>query len=254
MSRVETAAPAAADLRAAIQGDPEAFRVLYRALQPGLLRYLRALTGDDAEDVASGAWLQVARDIRTFTGDYDGFRGWVTTIARNRALDQARRRGRRPLAVPVPSEDLAGLPAADDTAAGGIEAVTTDAALRLIATLPPDQAEAVLLRAVVGLDAETAASVLGKRAGAVRSAAHRGLRTLASRLETMSMAVSSAGPLTGPLAGPTGGGAIVRPSAAQMESAQTETVQTETVQMETGRPEQNKGVTQPRNLALKDMR
>jgi RNA polymerase sigma-70 factor (ECF subfamily) len=85
--------------------------------------------------------------------------------------------------VPVPAEDLAGLAAADDTAAGAIEAVSTDAAIRLIATLPADQAEAVLLRAVVGLDADSAGRVLGKRAGAVRTAAYRGLRTLAKRLE-----------------------------------------------------------------------
>jgi RNA polymerase sigma-70 factor (ECF subfamily) len=83
----------------------------------------------------------------------------------------------------VPADALAGFAAADDTAAGAIEAVSTDAALRLIATLPPDQAEAVMLRVVVGLDAETAGTVLGKRAGAVRTAAFRGLRTLAKRLE-----------------------------------------------------------------------
>ena len=162
--------------------DPEEFRSLYRDIQPGLLRYLRALAGPDAEDVASETWLQVARDIGTFAGDYDGFRGWVTTIARHRAIDGMRRRGRRPFGVPVPVEEMAGLPAADDTEAAGIESVSTDAALRLIATLPPDQAEAVLLRAVVGLDASAAGKVLGKRAGAVRTAAHRGLRTLAGRL------------------------------------------------------------------------
>jgi RNA polymerase sigma-70 factor (ECF subfamily) len=50
--------------------------------------------------------------------------------------------------------------------------------------LPPDQAEAVLLRAVLGLDAQTAGHVLGKRPGAIRTAAYRGLRTLAGRLET----------------------------------------------------------------------
>jgi RNA polymerase sigma-70 factor (ECF subfamily) len=190
---VETAVPAGpavADLDVAVgvarQGNADAFRVLYRDTQPRLLRYLRALAGDDAEDVASETWLQVARDLPRFVGDYNGFRGWVVTIARHRALDEARRRSRRPSSVPVPAGDLASLAAADDTAAGAIEAVTTDAALRLIATLPPDQAEAVLLRAVVGLDAETAGKVIGKRAGAVRSAAHRGLRTLARRLEQAS--------------------------------------------------------------------
>jgi RNA polymerase sigma-70 factor, ECF subfamily len=164
-------------------GDPEAFRALFRDTQPRLLRYLRALVGEDAEDVASEAWLQVARDLHDFTGDYDGFRGWVATIARHRALDHVRQRRRRPLLSDLPVEDLAGLAAADDTAGSAIDAVATDAAVALIATLPPDQAEAVLLRVVVGLDAESAARVLGKRAGAVRTAAYRGLRTLGRRLE-----------------------------------------------------------------------
>ena len=169
-------------VRAALRGDAEAFRLLYRDTQPRLLRYLRALAGDDAEDVASETWLQVARDLHGFAGDHDAFRGWVVTIGRHRALDQARQRSRRPPTVPVPSHDLAGLAAADDTAAGAIDALSTEAALRLIATLPPDQAEAVLLRAVVGLDAKAAGQVIGKRAGAVRSAAHRGLRALARQL------------------------------------------------------------------------
>ena len=170
-------------VRDAQQGSSEAFRALYRDTQPRLLRYLYTLVGDDAEDVASETWLQVARDLASFSGDHDGFRGWVTTIGRHRALDHLRHRSRRPPAEPVATEDLASLAAADDTAARALEAVSTDAAIRLIATLPPDQAEAVLLRAVVGLDADSAGRVLGKRAGAVRTAAYRGLRTLAKRLE-----------------------------------------------------------------------
>ena len=182
---------AGADLAAAVvvraqQGDQEAFRALYRDAQPRLLRYLHALVGDDAEDVASETWLQVTRDLAGFTGDYDGFRGWIATIARHRAMDHLRRHARRPPAIPVPAEDLAGLanrPAADDTAEGALETVSTGAALALIATLPADQAEAVLLRTVLGLDAAAAGRVLGKRPGAVRTAAYRGLRTLAKRLE-----------------------------------------------------------------------
>jgi RNA polymerase sigma-70 factor, ECF subfamily len=183
--------PGAADLagaiRAAQQGEEDAFRALYRDTQPRLLRYLHTLVGDDAEDIASETWLQVTRDLAGFSGEVDGFRGWVATIARHRALDHLRRHARRPPAVPVPAEDLAaypaGRPATDDTADGALEALSTGAALALIATLPADQAEAVLLRAVLGLDAAAAGHVLGKRAGAVRTAAYRGLRTLAARLE-----------------------------------------------------------------------
>jgi RNA polymerase sigma-70 factor (ECF subfamily) len=171
-------------LREARAGSSAAFRLLYRDTQPRLLRYLRTLVGDDAEDVASEAWLQIARDLRNFSGDLDGFRGWASTIARHRALDHIRHSARRPAAA-VSDEDLASLAAADDTAARAIEAVATNAAIRLIATLPSDQAEAVLLRAVIGLDAQSAGNILGKRAGAVRTAAYRGLRALAKRLDQL---------------------------------------------------------------------
>jgi RNA polymerase sigma-70 factor, ECF subfamily len=175
----------AADLNAVVagaqRGDSDSFRVLYRDTQPRLLRYLAYLVGGDAEDVASETWLQATRDLHSFQGNYENFRGWITTIARHRALDHLRRHSRQPT-VPVPVEDLDIFPAADDTADRAIESITTDNALQLIAVLPRDQAEAVLLRAIVGLDARTAASITGKRAGAVRTAAHRGLRTLAKHL------------------------------------------------------------------------
>jgi RNA polymerase sigma-70 factor (ECF subfamily) len=169
-------------LARAQRGDEESFRELYRAVSPGLLRYLRVLVGDEGEDVASEAWLQIARDLDKFRGTADGFRGWCATIGRNRAMDHLRRRQSRPVAADTGVEILTDLPAPDDTAGAAIESAEGNAALALIATLPRDQAEAVMLRVIVGLDAEAAAEVLGKRAGAVRTAAHRGLKTLAKRL------------------------------------------------------------------------
>jgi RNA polymerase sigma-70 factor (ECF subfamily) len=77
------------------------------------------------------------------------------------------------------------LPGGGDTAESASESISTDAALAMIRSLPRDQAEAVLLRVVVGLDAETAGRVLGKRAGAVRTASYRGLRRLAERLDQL---------------------------------------------------------------------
>jgi RNA polymerase sigma-70 factor (ECF subfamily) len=166
---------------AAQQGDEQAFETLYVTVQPGVLRYLRGLVGADAEDVAAEAWLQIVRDLPRLR-DTQGFPGWAATIARNRALDHLRHHKRRPT-VATPSEDLAQLAVQQrDLADDAIEAVSTDAALALIATLPTDQAEAVLLRVVMGLDSNAAAAVLRKRPGAVRVAAHRGLRRLADLL------------------------------------------------------------------------
>ncbi|MGC5343422.1 RNA polymerase sigma factor [Streptomyces sp. DT24] len=167
---------------AAQDGDEDAFRTVYRATHPRLLGYVRTLVGEpDAEDVASEAWLQIARDLGTFRGDADRFRGWAARIARNRALDHLRMRGRRP-AIGGDETALSGRPAESDTADEAIEALATDRTMSLIARLPLDQAEAVVLRVVVGLDAKSAARTLGKRPGAVRTAAHRGLKRLADLL------------------------------------------------------------------------
>ncbi|MFF8941042.1 RNA polymerase sigma factor [Streptomyces sp. NPDC014864] len=162
-------------------GDEAAFAVAYRIVQPGLLGYLRGLVGDDAEDVASDAWLEIARDLGRFKGDGAGFRGWTATIARHRALDHLRRRSVRPRAAALEAE-LLDLPAPSNTHDQVLESLSTARALDLVRALPRDQAEAVLLRVVVGLDGPAAARVLGKRPGAVRTAAYRGLRRLADRL------------------------------------------------------------------------
>jgi RNA polymerase sigma-70 factor, ECF subfamily len=169
-------------LRAARGGDEAGFVVLYRDLQPRLLRYATALVGAEAEDVTAETWLQVARDLRHFSGDVDRFRGWVSTICRNRAMDSARARTRRP-ADPTDTVTFTDLPDRQDTYEAALGTLSTRWAMEQILALPRTEAEAVLLRAVVGLDAPTAGRVLGKRAGTVRVAAHRGLKRLARALE-----------------------------------------------------------------------
>ncbi|WP_329148528.1 RNA polymerase sigma factor [Streptomyces niveus] len=180
------------------QGDEDAFATAYRLVHPGLLGYLRGLVGDDAEDVASDAWLEIARDLRRFRGDGAGFRGWTATIARHRALDHLRRQKRRPQ-TSLLELDVLELPARGDTVDSVLESMSTQWALRQIVGLPPDQAEAVLLRVVVGLDGPATARVLGKRAGAVRTAAYRGLKRLAEQLTSGSRAESAAPAASGTL-------------------------------------------------------
>jgi RNA polymerase sigma-70 factor, ECF subfamily len=172
-----------ASLDAARAGNAVGFEAIYRAMAPRLARYARGLVGQDADDVAAEAWLQIVRDLGRFEGDWDAFRGWAARILRNRAIDHLRSAARRPMRTAT-VDVLLDRAAGDDTAIDAEESMSTAAALELIATLPPDQAEAVLLRAVVGLDAKSAGEVLGKRAGAIRVAAHRGLKTLADRLES----------------------------------------------------------------------
>jgi RNA polymerase sigma-70 factor (ECF subfamily) len=75
-------------------------------------------------------------------------------------------------------------PAAPDPAEAVLEDLETDAALALVARLAPLQAEVIVLRVIAGLDVESVARLVGRRPGAVRVAAHRGLRRLAQIMAT----------------------------------------------------------------------
>ncbi|HET9188474.1 MAG TPA: RNA polymerase sigma factor [Acidothermaceae bacterium] len=163
-------------LAAARSGDEQAFGTLWRALHPPLLRYLRVLAPKIADDVASEVWLQVIRGLRGFSGDEAGFKSWLFTIARNKVTDSARQAARRPLEIS--DDDISPAVAPDDTAAQALERFDTEAALALIATLPPDQAEIIMLRVVAGLEVADVARVVRKSPGAVRVTSHRALRKL----------------------------------------------------------------------------
>jgi RNA polymerase sigma-70 factor, ECF subfamily len=168
-------------LTAARGGDEAAFAALWRDLNPGLLRYLRVVAPAWAEDVASEVWLEVTVGLGRFSGPESGFRAWVFTVARQRAVDAARYAARRPV-LPVPVEALADRAGPDDPADAAVERLSTEAALGLLAELPADQAEVIALRVIAGLDVARVAEIVDKRPGTVRVLAHRGLRRLAQRL------------------------------------------------------------------------
>ena len=170
----------AAVLSRAQAGDDAAFVRLWRETQPVLLRFLTVRAPDLAEDVAAETWMAALPALRDFTGGEGAFRGWLVAISRNKLVDARRRAGRRPeqlVAAPVESG-----PAEADTADVVLEREATQRALRLIAELPPDVAEMVALRVVVGLDVSEVAGIVGKSPGAVRVAVHRGLRRLAGAI------------------------------------------------------------------------
>jgi RNA polymerase sigma-70 factor, ECF subfamily len=152
---------------------------LYKRLQPGLLRYLRAVAPGTAEDLAADVWVEVAASVHRFQGDDAAFRGWLFTIARRRVIDGQRRAGRR-RTDPVARERLAGFSGDDRPDDLVLDRISTAAAVaHVLNALSPDQAEVVLLRVVGGLRVSQVAELLGKRPGTVRVLQHRGLRRLA---------------------------------------------------------------------------
>ncbi len=159
-------------LAAAQRGSEAAFAVLWRDGNPALLRYLRVCAPGAAEDVAAETWLQVVRGLAGFRGDE---REWRSC--------EGRRRSRHPVA-PLSELPAAREPRTGDAAALALDNLATEAAIAAVSALPPLQAEVILLRVLGGLDTETVARIVGKSPGAVRVAAHRGLRRLAQTLST----------------------------------------------------------------------
>jgi RNA polymerase sigma-70 factor, ECF subfamily len=159
-------------------GDEAGFLVLWEALQPRLLRYLRVIGCDDVDDVAGETWLQVVRDLPKFKKDSaDEFRAWLFTIARHRAIDAARSRRRlrdKMLADALAPPTTTGNPVEDEV----FHELSTLQAIAMVAGLSKDQAEVVALRVIAGLDTDAVARMLRKSPGAVRVALHRGLRAL----------------------------------------------------------------------------
>jgi len=177
-------------LSRAQEGDEDAFAMLWRDLNPALLRYL-SISGEPAEDVASDTWATVVKRLRKFTGDEGAWRGWVFVTARRRAVDAGRRRARAAhleqtlASFPVESHGV-------DPADVAASTSDTDAALRLVAQLSPLQAEVVVLRVLTGLPTEEVAKIVGRTPGAVRVAAHRGLQRLEKILSTQGVTGTSA--------------------------------------------------------------
>jgi RNA polymerase sigma-70 factor (ECF subfamily) len=175
----------AARLAAAQAGERWGVEALWRELHPRLLRFLRGLDAEHAEDLESETWLRAARDLGGFAGGEAEFRAWLFAIARHRCIDARRYRNRRPADL-VADETLhlvAGTenPAQDVEDASGLEAV-----LAVVRTLAPEQAEVILLRVVGGLDVAQVAKIMNLRPGTIRVLQHRALRRLAERLEARS--------------------------------------------------------------------
>jgi RNA polymerase sigma-70 factor (ECF subfamily) len=165
-------------LAAAQLGMEWAVAALYQDLHPAVLRYLRTRDPKEGEDLASETWLDVAKGLHRFEGDEPALRRWVFTIARRRLIDLHRRDHRRRTDLAM-AETLVAAGPTGNVEWEAMEDLSTSDALRRIATLPPDQAEVVLLRVLGGFTAQEVGTIMGKRPGTVRMLQFRALTRLA---------------------------------------------------------------------------
>jgi RNA polymerase sigma-70 factor (ECF subfamily) len=131
---------------------------------------------EDALDATQEAMIAIARGIDRFDGR-SAFTTWLYRVATNAALDEGRRRGRRPLPVDDVPEPA---PATETPLENRVGArLDVDAAL---ARLPDEFRVAVVLRDLCDLDYAEIANLLGVPPGTVRSRIARGRAALAGAL------------------------------------------------------------------------
>jgi RNA polymerase sigma-70 factor (ECF subfamily) len=170
----------------AVQGDRSAIESLLGELRPMVVRYCRARLGrvtgqyHIADDVAQEVCIAVLSALPRYRDMGRPFASFVFGIASHKVADALRSSVRSA----VPTQDL---PDGPDDGPGPEETVVryieVEHARRLLARLPPNQRELLLLRVVSGLSAEETGNVLGMSPGAVRVAQHRALARLRQMAE-----------------------------------------------------------------------
>ncbi len=170
----------------AVQGDRTAIESLLGELRPMVVRYCRARLGrvsgqyHIADDVAQEVCIAVLSALPRYRDMGRPFASFVFGIASHKVADALRSSVRSA----VPTQDL---PDGPDDGPGPEETVVryieVEHARRLLARLPPNQRELLLLRVVSGLSAEETGNVLGMSPGAVRVAQHRALARLRQMAE-----------------------------------------------------------------------
>jgi RNA polymerase sigma-70 factor (ECF subfamily) len=157
----------------------ESWDAVYRRVAPRLTAYCRRrLPAGDAEDAVSETMARAYAAAPRYRDRGLGVDAWVFGIGRNVVLDAQRRAGRHDPARVV------GAWSPDEP--GPLDAVLGDEEAGLLrlafSRLTPEEQEVLELRVVAGLEADQVASVLGKKAGAVRMAQSRALARLRTLL------------------------------------------------------------------------
>jgi RNA polymerase sigma-70 factor (ECF subfamily) len=166
----------------------DALGELWQIYHPQLLRFLRTKRADAVDDVASQVWIDVGRAIAGFVGGGREFQRWIFTIAHRRSVDEGRRSGRRRELLVDSRDHESADPRAPHPADAGV-----DVAIEMMAALPPQMAEAVMLRIVYELSVDETAEIMWTTAANVRVLTHRGLGKLRARLARLQPPPEQAG-------------------------------------------------------------
>jgi RNA polymerase sigma-70 factor (ECF subfamily) len=169
-------------LKAAVQGDPDAFGVLYERYVRRIYNYVYYRTGNqhDAEDLTARVFYRAIRSINNYQDRGLPFSAWLYRIAHNLVANWHRDRSRRP---EIQLDDT--LPFHQPIEHPEMALLITEEKERLmkiIRKLPSERQQLLILKFVEHLSNSEIGQVMGRTEGAVKSLYHRTLLSLRNDL------------------------------------------------------------------------
>jgi RNA polymerase sigma-70 factor (ECF subfamily) len=163
-----------------LAGDAEAFGLIIRRYEGGLLRYATRMLGypDAAADAVAEGLVRAYRHLASCR-DPARLKSWLYRIVGNRCRSHLSRRSASDLSL----EDAPPLPDPSDTEAEAERAEQMALVERALHTLSPEKREAFLLKHVEGLSYEEMAEATGERIPTLKMRVHRARAALLELLE-----------------------------------------------------------------------
>lgn len=155
-------------------GDDAAWARFYDSISGDIRAYVARIGAQSPDDILCETMVQVVRSLPRFEGTAAELRPWTFRIARNRVIDDGRRRARRPVHTALSESD-------EPTVDGPETALSGDLS-GMLDGLTTDQRDAVWLRHVLDLSVDEAATVMDRTPDAVAALTHRALRRLRAAL------------------------------------------------------------------------
>ncbi len=162
----------------AAKDDLDRFAPIYERYAPRIYAYCLRRVGSppEAEDLTSQVFTQAIDRIRSYRGGLVG--AWLFQIAANAVVDHLRCRH-----VPISLDDVELIQEAPGVIEDLVQRDEQRQIRALVASLPEDQQALLALRITAGLSAEETGAVMGKSAGAIRTAVHRTIKRLRALYE-----------------------------------------------------------------------
>lgn len=170
-------------LESAIQGDGDAFSILYERYVTRIYNYIYYRTGSsyDAEDLTERVFLRALGHIQTYNNRGVPFSAWLYRIAHNLVANWHRDNSRR---KEVPLEDQKNLHLRVEHPE--IALVTNqdqEVLLQAIRSLADERQQLIILKFVEHLSNAEVAMIMGRSEGAIKSLYHRTLQSLRDEME-----------------------------------------------------------------------